>query len=314
MKAISLHQQQASEWFVRLRDPEATEAQWLAFVEWIESDPSCRAAYDQIEQTWIDIDAAVERPQAVPVAANDHAPRPAGSRRWLLAGLAVAASAAICVGIWPSLSGPSVETYVTEAQPRTVTLSDGSTVWLNRNSGLEARIGKTRRDIVMNEGEAAFDVTHDTTRPFTVQAGEQSVRVLGTAFDIIRQDKRFVVQVSRGAVAVTPAGAAAVVRLSVGQKLHQSGREAVVLSSTDAQAVAARRQGVLVYRDASMREVADDLSLYLHKPVIVDAAAGALKFSGVLKADDEVTFLDQLEDFAPVRIDHTSTEVRITAR
>ena len=39
------------------------------------------------------------------------------SRRWLLAGLAVAASAAVCVGIWPSLTGPSVETYLTDEQP-----------------------------------------------------------------------------------------------------------------------------------------------------------------------------------------------------
>lgn len=38
-------------WFVRLRDENASEAQWLAFLDWIEADPEHRRAYDAVERT-----------------------------------------------------------------------------------------------------------------------------------------------------------------------------------------------------------------------------------------------------------------------
>jgi transmembrane sensor len=318
MKDTSLSQQEANRWFMRLRDAEATEADWLAFIDWIEGDPERRLAYDAVERAWVEIEAAPERDH-LPPAANDDAPA-GGSyarrphRRWALPALAVAASAVLAIAVWPRLTAPPLESFSAGEQPRTVTLSDGSTVWLNRHSGIEARIGARRRYVVLGEGEAAFDVTHDASRPFVVQAGPRSVRVLGTAFDVIRQGDRFVVQVARGAVAVTPAGDGEVVRVTVGHKLRQSGENDVVMSTADPQTMAARRDGVLVYRDALLSEVADDLSLYLRKPVIAEGVAGNLRFSGVLKADDEATVLDQLEAFAPVRADRTSTGVRLSAR
>jgi ferric-dicitrate binding protein FerR (iron transport regulator) len=65
-------------------------------------------------------------------------------------------------------------------------LPDGSTVWLNSATSLqipENFEGEVRR-LIVNEGEAFFDVHHDVRRPFIVQTSALNVQVLGTSFNI----------------------------------------------------------------------------------------------------------------------------------
>jgi hypothetical protein len=66
-----------------------------------------------------------------------------------------------------------------------VLLPDGSKVWLNAASSLyfpSAFKGNTRE--VSIQGEAYFEVAHDTHRPFDVKVEGMVVRVLGTHFNI----------------------------------------------------------------------------------------------------------------------------------
>jgi hypothetical protein len=67
----------------------------------------------------------------------------------------------------------------------TVTLSDGSKVWLNSGSKLTYPNSFTsnKRDVYL-EGEAIFDVTHDKKRPFTVKSNNHNITVLGTIFNV----------------------------------------------------------------------------------------------------------------------------------
>lgn len=72
--------------------------------------------------------------------------------------------------------------------PATITsilLSDGSKVWLGANSRLEYRkeFGDTLRSVRL-AGEARFEVTKDTSRPFIVRTDQLQTRVLGTVFDV----------------------------------------------------------------------------------------------------------------------------------
>jgi ferric-dicitrate binding protein FerR (iron transport regulator) len=71
-----------------------------------------------------------------------------------------------------------------------VTLSDGSKVWLNRNSKLVFRYslnGETRN--VKLTGEAFFDIAPDPSRPFIIDAGKAKVKVVGTSFNVITSNK-----------------------------------------------------------------------------------------------------------------------------
>lgn len=317
--------EQALEWFVRLSDIDAPASSWMAFQDWLEADDAHRLAYDRIEQTWVAMESV--RPAAVailPVAANDQSPplrvSNAGRRRpgWLLPSVAAAAAAVVVVGVWPQISGAPVETYHTDIKPRTVVLSDGSQVVMNRHSNLSVRMGRSARTVTLAEGEAAFDVTHNPARPFVITAGDQSVRVLGTAFNVLNHDGQFEVAVERGVVAVTPAAALGsarpAVQLIAGQKIVQNGSDTPMLSHVNPERASMWRQGVLLYRDASLAEVADDLSRYFDKPVKVELSAQPLHFTGALQVGDEATMLKQLQDFVPVQVTRSSTEVRLSGR
>jgi ferric-dicitrate binding protein FerR (iron transport regulator) len=67
-----------------------------------------------------------------------------------------------------------------------VTLPDGSNIFLNRNTKLtyHANFGKHNRNVALS-GEAFFKITHDAAKPFIIDAGKASVKVIGTSFNVI---------------------------------------------------------------------------------------------------------------------------------
>lgn len=71
-------------------------------------------------------------------------------------------------------------------QSISVTLNDGSQVWLNAGSTLEyPTIFADRRREVRISGEAMFEVEHDADRPFVVETFACRAEVLGTKFNIL---------------------------------------------------------------------------------------------------------------------------------
>jgi len=88
-----------------------------------------------------------------------------------------------------------------------VTLADGSTVQLEKNSSLSyyEPFINDRRDISMN-GIALFKVAKDRKRPFTVYAGGIATTALGTKFVVNTTDSRKVmVRLLEGKVVITTA-------------------------------------------------------------------------------------------------------------
>jgi ferric-dicitrate binding protein FerR (iron transport regulator) len=65
-----------------------------------------------------------------------------------------------------------------------VVLPDGSLVWLNLGSALTYETPFLRHREVKLDGEALFEVRGDGEHPFTVQADDVRVKVLGTRFNV----------------------------------------------------------------------------------------------------------------------------------
>lgn len=117
-----------------------------------------------------------------------------GRAVWAGAVLLVAAIVALGLFWQPSswqnasdiASDREAETFTTQKGERAmIRLTDGTHVQLNVDSRLTvpADFGEETREIEL-EGEAFFEVTTDSTRPFLVQSREAVTRVLGTAFDV----------------------------------------------------------------------------------------------------------------------------------
>ena len=84
-------------------------------------------------------------------------------------------------------------------------LSDGTVIMLQPNGSLEFpnEFPSDKREIVLT-GEAFFDVTKDKNRPFIINTGDVTVRVLGTSFNVRAYEgaKEITVAVKTGKVSV----------------------------------------------------------------------------------------------------------------
>jgi len=126
--------------------------------------------------------------------------------------LAIAASVALLVvgGLYlqtltSNINQPVEIVCITEDGSQ-ITLSDGTKVWLSANSQLrynQTFTGKTR-DVTL-EGEAYFEVAHNSKQQFRVLAGGQTVVALGTSFNVRAYSNETDVKVTlvEGIVSVT---------------------------------------------------------------------------------------------------------------
>ena len=83
-----------------------------------------------------------------------------------------------------------------------VELPDGSVVTLNTNSQILVDVNDEVRRVMLDRGEAYFEIVSDPMRPFTVELAERSVTVLGTEFNLRRSVNGFKLSVLEGEVAV----------------------------------------------------------------------------------------------------------------
>ena len=95
---------------------------------------------------------------------------------------------------------------VPHGQRVSLTLQDGTSVWLNAGTTLRYPAlftGRERR--VEIEGEARFEVVHDAKHPFIVRTYACDVEVLGTKFDVTAEEREglFSAALLRGSVKVT---------------------------------------------------------------------------------------------------------------
>lgn len=298
--------ERAAEWVVRLESGSLGDAEATTFDAWLSASQDNVAAFDaalSISQIF----AANADQVAEGVSQRQRRViRPAMDRRYFVGGAGIAAAAMVAVAVAPQLfPTPITTTYVTaKGEKRSVTLADGSRIDLNAGTRLTVTLARHARSLNLAEGQAVFDVTHDSDRPFTVAVGDRTVRVVGTQFDVRRRDGKLSVTVVRGAVEVRPqnGGIGKAFRLRPGQRLdHTEGAsKARVIAAAPAE-VLAWRTGRLVYREQSLADVVADLNQQWATPIsIVDPTLAATPVSGVLILDNQEAVIRRLALLVPI--------------
>ncbi len=279
---------EALDWVRRLHDPSFTD--WASHAAWLEADPRNLAAFDEASALIAEATEGLAPPQPYavsPVPTNDNGVEPRNvSRRWSRwgagLGMAVAAGVAAIVTV-PALLPGGAQPYLVQTaagEHRSITL-DGTTIALNGDSRL--RLDRhDRRVAVLEQGEAFFSVRHDAAHPFAVQAGGATFQDVGTAFDVTHRAGVTRVAVREGAVLYDPGGAA--VRLDAG-KAARIADDSATVETIDSAAVGGWRSGRLLYRDAPLSDVAQDVARSIGEPIAVDPALAQNRFSGVVMID-----------------------------
>jgi len=270
---------QAADWLIRQRDPGF--ADWDGFTDWLAADPDHAAAYDALASLDIDLDALppVEQPQ---IAWDAEPIRHRPSRRaWFGGALAAAVVGVIGVSSFGIFDDTQrIETLAGEH--RSVTLADGSKIEINGASALILDHDRPRF-ARLDRGEAMFHVVHNETDPFVVEAGDVQIVDLGTAFNVVRGDRRTSVAVSEGVVAYNPKREN--VRLAAGKSLEARDGAAPQVRDVEAATVGGWRTGLLVYNGAPLGDVAADLKRTAGIDVEIAPDAEALVFRGALVID-----------------------------
>jgi len=297
----------AARWFVRLQEPAVDVEDYRRFEAWLAEHPQHRDEFQLLQGLW----TAADLLPAARLKALCETP-PARSKRRPLVRYAVAASVlavALGLGLFSGLNHSS--TYTAEfstalGERRHVALPDGSVIDLNSRSRVQVRFEKNRRGIELTEGEAMFSVEHDTGRPFVVEAGNGKVTVTGTRFDVRRDSAQTRVAVEQGTVKVQRLGAAGgdFVSLTAGLVSHidAQGNVAAAYAVNPAE-LTAWRSGKLVFNNASLAEVAAEVSRYREKPLTVgNDKVGNLRLTSVFKSDNTDALLKALPSILPVAV------------
>lgn len=291
---------QARSWFVRLRDDSVTAEEIGEWETWLRADPAHGQAYDAVAAVWAMTEAVTLRPpsaaelsadgydSAVPVVEW----RFRASRRkplvWV--GAALAAAASIAVVLWTQAPLPGVEESrqitTVRAQHKDEVLPDGSKVVLGGMTSLRFTFARDRRTIVMQSGEALFNVVHERSRPFIVKTVLGDITAVGTAFDVNVAGSAVVLSVSEGVVAFDPAAAR-----STGTAMKVAAGQRLVIDADGArlmQAEAGRppswTEGRLEYRSQALALVLDDVNRYADAPVrLADPVLGTLAYTGTVR-------------------------------
>lgn len=146
----------------------------------------------------------------------------------------------------------------------TLTLSDGSKLWLNSGSVLEfpAKFERNIREITLASGELYIEVTPDKKRPFFVRTSDINVEVLGTKFNVANYaDSPQTVVLVEGAVSL---------QTEEEQKLHLKPSEQAILTPNgtletevvDVDQFVSWSKGYLFFDEAPMSQVLQKIERY----------------------------------------------------
>lgn len=302
--------QEAADWYARLQDDAAPEADWLAFTKWLEKDELNSLAYNHLEDLMMEVADTVpeaqEKPQETTINVIDARARFMRPRAWAAAITAAAAMLLFAFNMQGFLgSDPETLLYETGAETRTVVLADGSSVHMNAASRLSVSFSGEARETELEAGEALFDVAKEHGRPFYVTAGERRVRVVGTVFNVKRSDGILTVTVAEGIVEVAPTTGAnkEPERLVAGRQLvHLAGGLEDTVSDVNAEAVVAWKDGYLEYEEAPLSKVVSDLNLHFETKIEVDERIADLPFSGILHIRSETAVVELLAEAFPIEV------------
>ncbi|MEM8984282.1 MAG: FecR domain-containing protein, partial [Pseudomonadota bacterium] len=285
----------AHEWMLVLEDPDVSPDERQRFAAWQSENPRHADVYDRVITYREAIKTLpknafnpdLHEPSATEVKRQRrHAVLSRIVRFGIPTALASAAAVLLAVAVLPrpepaapsiTATPVSIATYDTDVgEIRTITLRDGSEITLGAASAVSVTLAAQRRSVTLDRGEAFFAVSSDPSRPFAVQAGQLTVTVVGTAFDVRRSAGVFRVAVAEGVVDVSQPFAIGDrttdindnKRLRKGETITATVHDGIsAISAINPATVGNWRDGRLQYDGVSLAEVVADANRYSKIPI-----------------------------------------------
>ncbi len=242
--------------------------------EWLENAEENRLTYQALQEIW---QASQQRHDEVVVATalqdvkqRIHSRRLTIVRRYRLQITAAAAIAGVIISSVVLLRQTPHKNSLAYIEKKTLpgqvlkdTMPDGTIVHLAPKSSIRytSEFGKNDRNVIL-EGQAFFDVTKNAHQPFTVQAGELSVQVLGTRFNVTHYKgvDSAAVSLVDGKVQVSVPVQKRSFELKPGQELYYDKKDQLAYTRAyDLESVTGWTSRLLIFRNEPLSVVAHKL-------------------------------------------------------
>lgn len=341
---------EASEWFVNCRSGALDEDKRRKFDAWLRQSPQHLSAYLELAAIWDEgptldaerrwdtetliAEALAEQSNVTPLITTPtvRAPATISHARW--AAVVAVMAIGLATFVWIYLFREPV--YVTQVgEQRSITLSDGSTMELNSRSKVRVRYSEHQRALELLEGQALFRVAKNPSRPFIVTSDGTRVRAVGTQFDVNKKREGTVVTVVEGRVSVLtdvsdaridpvavnvsesmpqlPNQSGAGILLAAGEQMSVSDKAAEKISQPDVASAIAWTQKQLVFKAATLTEVAEEFNRYNQRQLVVrDPELYDFHISGVFASSDPGALLQFLRERAGVHVVESDSEIYLT--
>ena len=184
-----------------------------------------------------------------------------------------------------------------------LTLTDGTKIWLNAQSTLKYPVTFDQdKRVVELTGEAYFEVFHDESRPFEVISGDQTLRVLGTSFNInyYPEENEIISTLVEGKISINTSGGPQAILSPGDQAIYKPEQQSLEKQQVNTQYFIAWKNGLFYFQDKSLDHIMKVLSRWYEIEVFYDNPKKQnIRFTGALKRYEsfkEVIDLIELTD------------------
>lgn len=219
-------------------------------------------------------------------------------------------------------TAPAEITYNTLSVPQgcefTVTLSDGSRIWLNAESRLKYPevFAGDRREVYL-EGEAYFEVARNEQAPFFVRTRDMNLQVLGTRFNIkaYPDETKTVTTLISGSIGQHFPSTGRQLRLTPSHQSSFDGSTGdLQIREADPEEVLAWKNGKFIARDKTLEEIFRELARwYDFETVYTRPALRQVRFH--LHTNRYATvreILDNLQSTNGIRFSYTGNKIYVS--
>ena len=293
----------ATRWIVLLRSGHASEADWQAYRQWRAQDPRHEQLCAQLE-TRLGV-FKVPIAQGVSGKVLQQAlTTPGTSRRKLLQGAlactGVALGASLLVSQRTALGELTADVSTGTAERRTVSLPDGSELFLNAKSAVDLDFSGPHRIVRLLDGELRVKVATNPTMPFQLVTPQALIHVLGSDLTVREREGQGLVVALKGALQIARQGLETL-QLQTGHEVSYDryGFSPVRVMSLGA---AAWVDGLLEVRDVPLAQIIEALRPYRGGVLRIDPAVAELRVSGMFRLDKTEQVLDTLARTLPIQV------------
>jgi len=265
-----------------------------------------------VELAWEKLNTRITQPAKVIELSRSQIMWRAAAAILLLVGLVITIRWAF------SVTGVATESVLAQSSTITKTLSDGSTVKVEKGSEILFLNNEKGERRVSLKGAAEFEVVHDEAHPFIVETEGLLIEDIGTRFKVtaIPGNEAVTVEVQQGEVRFYLPGEAGVLLLAgESARYNKNSKQFEKLKSTNTLEPSETTARTLEFNESTLQEVVTRVNaMYNSHVVLANTNMKGCKLSVVFTDESLETILEVIAETLELEIEYKKDEIVLSGK